>query len=187
MSKAVRYPRVSEPDDFPSNLFLERIDVPTAHETRMNDNRVADHDEPEARRLDILPDAHAVAGDGSSDAAETPHVFEPPAIWSAREFESAKMELMSLAGKSTGTAYLFWFFYGMAGGHRFYLGKFQSGVVMLVSLWLSALTAVVLIGFLGLAVLFVWWIVDAVRLGGMVEQHNRRVATLMADVCARGA
>ncbi|WP_347267139.1 TM2 domain-containing protein [Paracoccus sp. (in: a-proteobacteria)] len=42
----------------------------------------------------------------------------------------ALMKFQSRA-KSTGTAYLLWFFLGSLGGHRFYLGKTGTAMLML--------------------------------------------------------
>ena len=110
--------------------------------------------------------------------------FEAPPMWSSREFESSKMELMSIAAKSTGTAYFLWFIGGLGGFHRFYMGKFGSGVAMWLLMALSALTMIILIGFIGLFAAVIWWLVDAVCIGGWVKKHNERVACLVADVAS---
>jgi TM2 domain-containing membrane protein YozV len=96
--------------------------------------------------------------------------------------DQARIELMSLASKSTGTAYLLWVFGGIGGYHRFYLGLVNSAVAMLVTLWLSAITLIILVGFVGLFALFVWWVVDAFLISGWVSERNNRIATLMTAV-----
>lgn len=63
--------------------------------------------------------------------------------------------------KRTGTAYLFWLILGLIGGHRYYLGRWRTGLLMTVT-----------IGGAG-----VWWLIDAVLLPGMVRKVNEgRVA-----------
>lgn len=80
-------------------------------------------------------------------------------------FESAK--------KSTGTAFLFWFFTGGVGGHRFYLGRTGSAVAQLLLAlvgWPLVLAAGV--GLVLVLPLVIWVLIDAFRLGEMVEAHN---------------
>lgn len=59
--------------------------------------------------------------------------------------------------KSKGTAYLFWFFLGGFGGHRFYVGDIGLGVAMLFLNWLT---------------LGIWALVDAFILSGRVDRIN---------------
>lgn len=60
--------------------------------------------------------------------------------------------------KSKGIAYLLWFFFGLLGIHRFYLGKVGSGVVYL-------LTA----GVFGIG-----WLIDLFTLGTQVDVYNAK-------------
>lgn len=65
--------------------------------------------------------------------------------------------------KSTATAYLAWF---LLGWHYLYMGKVGTQIAF----WITAG------GF------FVWWIVDALRVPGMVARHNEDLARgLMAE------
>ena len=73
--------------------------------------------------------------------------------------------------KSLAVAYVLWAAVGPFGGHRFYLGRTGSAVAMLV-LTLS------LVGFI---VAFIWWIVDAVLIPGIVQELNRE---LLEDIMA---
>ncbi|HKK72237.1 MAG TPA: TM2 domain-containing protein [Candidatus Krumholzibacteria bacterium] len=65
---------------------------------------------------------------------------------------------MSDKRKSSGISFVLWFFLGLFGGHRFYLGQVGPGVLML-------LTG----GGLGL-----WWLIDLFLLSGMVSKVNDR-------------
>ena len=81
--------------------------------------------------------------------------------------------------RSTGVAYLIWFFLGMAGGHRFYLRRTASAVTMLILFMASLALMVVAIGFLGLTILVVWALIDAVLIPGMVQGYNNRLISEM--------
>jgi TM2 domain-containing membrane protein YozV len=63
-------------------------------------------------------------------------------------------------GKRAGTAFFFWFFLGVLGGHRFYLGKPGTALLQIASVWLL----------LGLGL--IWVIVDVFLIPGMVRKHN---------------
>jgi len=65
-------------------------------------------------------------------------------------------------GCSTGLTYIFWWFLGVFGAHRFYTGKKGSAIAMLI----------ISLTFFGLAVTAIWWIVDAFLIPGMVREYN---------------
>lgn len=72
--------------------------------------------------------------------------------------------------KSTGLAYLVWFFLGGIGAHRFYLGRSGSGIAMLILFILGWATLALVIGVFFLVALAVWVLVDAFLIPGMVDQ-----------------
>ena len=74
--------------------------------------------------------------------------------------------------KSTGVAYLLWFFLGSLGAHRFYLGKTGTAVTMLILCILGWLTLVFIVGGFLLAALGIWLLVDAFLIPGMVRQDK---------------
>lgn len=74
--------------------------------------------------------------------------------------------------KSVGLAFVFWFFLGGLGGHRFYLGRTGSAVAQLLLSIFGWLTIVVGFGLLLLIPLGIWLLVDAFLISGMVESHN---------------
>lgn len=86
--------------------------------------------------------------------------------------------------KSAGIAYLLWFI-GPLGAHRFYLGKWLSGLLLL-SLTLLAIV-LTFTGFfslesLGLAIacwilIGVWELLDLILIPGAVRNYNTRVVT----------
>ncbi len=59
--------------------------------------------------------------------------------------------------KSTKTAYVIWLLTGLLGGHRYYLGKWATGLMMTCT-----------VGGVG-----VWWLIDGLSLRKTVEDHNR--------------
>ena len=77
--------------------------------------------------------------------------------------------------KSAGIAYLLWFFVGLLGGHRFYLGRTGSGLGMAALLVLSLILTVAVIGVFGLFVLGIWALIDALLIPGMVQEHNNQL------------
>ncbi|MDR0688498.1 MAG: TM2 domain-containing protein [Prevotellaceae bacterium] len=68
--------------------------------------------------------------------------------------------------RSLGVAVVFCFFFGFLGLHRFYVGKRNSAIAMLI----LSLIAV------GLPVTIVWSIVDLFLIGGMVCTYNNDIA-----------
>jgi TM2 domain-containing membrane protein YozV len=67
--------------------------------------------------------------------------------------------------KSIGVAYVLWFFAGGIGAHRFYLGYIASGVGMLLlsvfAVILGILPFLFVFSWPLLAVLTIWWLIDA--------------------------
>lgn len=77
--------------------------------------------------------------------------------------------------KSLLVAYLLWWFLGFVGAHRFYLGRTGSAVLMLLLSAVSWVLTFVLVGFLGLALIGLWWLIDALLIPGMVRSDNLRL------------
>lgn len=78
--------------------------------------------------------------------------------------------------KSVGVAFLFWFFLGGFGAHRFYLKHTGTAIAMLIITVVSIPLTLVIVGFIGLAAVGIWWIVDAFLISGMVEKYNLDLA-----------
>ena len=77
--------------------------------------------------------------------------------------------------KSTGVAYLLLIFLGTLGIHRFYLGQKGSAIAQLVLTILGYLTVIILVGFVLLAIVGIWVLVDLFRTAGMVREINERI------------
>jgi TM2 domain-containing membrane protein YozV len=77
--------------------------------------------------------------------------------------------------KSVLVAYLLWFFLGGFGLHRFYLGRIVSGLAMLLIGLVSGALTFVLIGYVGLAFILLWWLLDALLIPGMARRSNERL------------
>lgn len=68
--------------------------------------------------------------------------------------------------KDIRVAYLLWFFLGYFGGHRFYLGKTRSAIIMLICSILSWLLFILIVPLLAM---FIWWVVDAFLIPNMIK------------------
>lgn len=77
--------------------------------------------------------------------------------------------------KSILLAYLIWFFLGYGGVHRMYLGRWGSGIAMLVIFGLSWVLMPVLIGWPIFAVILLWWLVDALLIPGIARRADDRL------------
>lgn len=94
--------------------------------------------------------------------------------------DTERMMRYDAAKRSALLAYLLWFFLGWFGMHRFYLGRAGSGLLMLILLGISWITHFILIGFVGFAVLGLWWLIDALLIPGMTRAYNERVIAELA-------
>ena len=74
--------------------------------------------------------------------------------------------------KSVIVAYLLWFFLGWFGIHRFYLGKWISGFILLALTLVAGATYWIFIGMVLMAVPGLWWLIDALLVPGMVRGYN---------------
>jgi len=74
-------------------------------------------------------------------------------------------------GKNMVVAYVLWYFLGIFGAHRFYMGKTGTAVTQLI----LSITLV------GLVVTSIWWIVDAFLTHTWVKEHNGRLESWMID------
>lgn len=79
-----------------------------------------------------------------------------------------------------GAAYLLLALAGLLGGHRFYLGRTGTAVIMLLITLLSLPWALLIWGWLGLFVTLAWVAIDALRLPGMVQRANNRLIASLA-------
>jgi TM2 domain-containing membrane protein YozV len=92
------------------------------------------------------------------------------------DINAAQQMMRYDANKKTALiAYLLWFFAGYLGAHRFYLGRIVSGLIMLVLFILSFVGMVILVGFIGLAVIGLWWLIDGFLIPGMISDANNKL------------
>ncbi|QOY52490.1 NINE protein [Candidatus Sulfurimonas baltica] len=86
---------------------------------------------------------------------------------------SVNIEQMRLEEKkkSAVIAYIMWWFLGLFGAHRFYMGK-SNGATMLIISILSFLTMIIVVGYIGLLAMLVWWVLDAISLHKWVTTYN---------------
>lgn len=67
--------------------------------------------------------------------------------------------------KSLGVAYLLWFFFGLIGGHRFYLKRTGTAIAMLV----------LCVTIVGIPIAVIWSLVDAFLIPEMARDYNNRL------------
>lgn len=77
--------------------------------------------------------------------------------------------------KSVLVAYLLWFVLGAIAAQRLYTGRWVSAVVYSAIHLVGWLTTPILIGWIGLGLVAVWWVIDALLIPGWIRAHNTRV------------
>lgn len=82
--------------------------------------------------------------------------------------------------KSTGAAYLLWFFLGGFGAHRFYLGQTGTAITQLILFILGWLTVIVGVGLLLLIPLGIWLFVDLFLIPGIIQNENMKLVDALA-------
>lgn len=95
------------------------------------------------------------------------------------QIDTRKMMQFEANKKSTGVAYLLWFFFGMLGAHRFYLGKSGSGAAILVLTLASLVLMLVGIGFITLLIPSLWVLIDLFTIPGMARDYNNRLIGML--------
>ena len=93
----------------------------------------------------------------------------------AAPYDTQTMMRYDANKKSALLSYILWFFLGLFGVHRMYLGRIGSGIAMLILHGLSWLTWWILIGWLGFGILGLWWLIDALLIPGMARDYNNRL------------
>ncbi|GAA6113031.1 MAG: TM2 domain-containing protein [Apilactobacillus sp.] len=73
--------------------------------------------------------------------------------------------------KSAAVTWLLWIFFGCLGAHRFYLNHKRAGLML--TLWIIGLiTSTFFIGFILLAIVWVWWLVDAFSIQQWIKEDR---------------
>ena len=67
--------------------------------------------------------------------------------------------------RSVGVAYILWFFFGLLGVHKFYIGKPLMGVLYL---------------FTG-GIFFIGWLIDLFTIPGQIQRANERAVHGLAE------
>jgi TM2 domain-containing membrane protein YozV len=90
--------------------------------------------------------------------------------------DAKAMMLFQANRKSTLVAYLFWFFLGGFGAHRFYAGKTGSGIAQIALLLIGFALLAAGVGAILLLALFVWVLIDAFLIPGWISNQNTLLA-----------
>lgn len=91
--------------------------------------------------------------------------------------DDARLARYHANSKSVVLAYLAWFFLGVFGVHRMYLGRWMSGILMLLLFAVGGSLSVILVGYILLVPAAIWWCLDLFLTYMMVESHNREAAS----------
>ena len=85
--------------------------------------------------------------------------------------------------KSPLVAYLLLFLLWGSGVHRMYLGRWASGIIMLLLWAIGWITAWLLVGFIPIALVTIWLVLDIFLIPGMIRDDNAvNRQRLMADM-----
>ena len=83
--------------------------------------------------------------------------------------------------KSIVLAYLLLVFVGYFGGHRFYLGRPFSAIVLLLLFLLGYVSRFAGIGFIILGMVLIWLLIDAFLIPGMIQDHKEEVRRRLTE------
>lgn len=90
--------------------------------------------------------------------------------------EDARLMTYDARKKSLLIGYLLWFFLPMLGVHRMYAGKWVSGLLMLFLFIVGGALTWIFVGFIPLALVGIWWALDAILTYMMIERFNEDLA-----------
>src|SRR5262249_59181689 len=90
--------------------------------------------------------------------------------------DARAMMLFEANKKSIVVAYLLWFLFGWAGGHRFYAGKVGSAVAQLLLFIFGVILTFFIVGILLLIPQGIWVLIDAFLIPGWIRNHNLLLA-----------
>lgn len=103
-------------------------------------------------------------------------IYQPAPNNFGNSSDVGKVMMFESNKKSVGIAYLLWFFFGMFGAHRFYIGETGTGVAILLITICSLALKFVLIGFLTIFISIIWVFIDLFLIPAMVQKQNNRLA-----------
>lgn len=83
--------------------------------------------------------------------------------------------------KSAGIAYVLWFFVGLLGAHRFYLGETGTAAAILILTLVSFLLMLVGIGFVTILIPAIWCVVDLFLIPGIARKYNANLAATLSS------
>lgn len=80
-------------------------------------------------------------------------------------------EYINTHSNSAVAAWILWIFFGRFGAHRFYL-KRNHALLMLILWIIGWLTVIIFIGIIILAIVWVWWIIDAFSIQQWIKEDR---------------
>ena len=116
------------------------------------------------------PAANSARAKETASRAPAPSAGVPPHAPSVGNDVQAMMMFESNK-KSVGVAFLLWFFLGMFGAHRFYLGQTGTAIVMLL----------LTITLFGAIISGIWCLIDAFLIPGKIRDYNNKLAQAISQ------
>jgi TM2 domain-containing membrane protein YozV len=84
---------------------------------------------------------------------------------------SIEIEKIKLEQKNVVLAYLLWWFLGILGIHRLYTNQSKWWLYIILFI-VGFLTSFIFIGSVFIFALFMWWVIDGIRLNGICKIYN---------------
>ncbi len=101
--------------------------------------------------------------------------------------DTARLMQYDANKKSAVVAYVLWFFLGMLGAHRFYLGQSGSGAALLAITVVSILLMLAYVGLFTIWISVIWVIVDLFLIPGITRRSNVALATELSGIGTAGS
>lgn len=95
--------------------------------------------------------------------------------WDGEKWTEHIAPLAALPLKSVGISYLFFLLLGGFGAHQFYLRNYGVAIGQIFLWWGGWITAAFFVGFVMIAAVAIWWLIDLFTLPSQTEAVNASI------------